>query len=85
MSTVQVERKVKEDLFTIAADLQRKLGRKVSLNEAIRELIKSFKREERDKRLILSLFGSVKEAHKARQTLRELRRNETKHLETIAR
>ena len=85
MSTIQVERKVKEDLFTIAAGLQQKLGRKVSLNEAIDELIKSYRAEKRDKRLLLSLFGSVKDKKKARQTLHELRRSESTRLKAITR
>ena len=85
MSTIQVERKVKEDLFTIAAGLQRKLGRRVSLNEAIGELIKSYRGEHRDRRLFLSLFGSVTDGKKARRALQELRVNETRHLEAVAR
>ena len=85
MSTIQVEKRVKEDLFRIAAGLQQKFGRKVSLNEALSELIKSYRAEKRDKRLILSLFGSVKENKKARRALRELRRSEDTQLKAIAR
>jgi hypothetical protein len=85
MTTIQVESRVKAALFTVAADLQRRLGRKVSLNEAIDELIRSFRGKNRDREVILSLFGSIRHDKKTKQVLRELRENEERRLDTIAR
>jgi hypothetical protein len=42
MSTIQVEGKVKKELFAVAADLQKRFGKKVSLNDAINHLMRSF-------------------------------------------
>lgn len=41
LTTIQVESELKSELFSIAAELQEKLGRRVTLNEAIRFLIES--------------------------------------------
>jgi len=84
-TTIQVEERTKRGLFRIAADLQRTLGRKVTLNEAIVELMKSFRENARNKELVLSLFGSVKGNVETRRDLWELRRNEVNHLERITR
>ena len=83
MATIQVKEWIKQELFTIAADLQRKRSRRDSLNGAIGELIKSYRGETRDKRQLLSLFGSIAESKEARGILHELRKNETRRLESI--
>ena len=85
MSTIQVDRRVKKELFAIAADLQRRLGRKTSLSDAVHFLIKSHRGEERDIQLILSLFGSAGPSRKARLTLANIRKEEADRLERIAR
>ncbi|RLI23134.1 hypothetical protein DRO57_09120 [Candidatus Bathyarchaeota archaeon] len=39
MTTVQVDEDIKKELFTVAAGLRSKLGRRVSLSEAIKFLL----------------------------------------------
>jgi len=76
MSTVQVENDVKRDLFAVAAELQSKMGRRVSLSEAIRVLLKTYRTKERNAERMLSLFGSLGSASEARKILKELRAEE---------
>jgi len=84
LSTIQVEDDVKRELFTVAAEMQSKLGRRVSLSEAIMKLLEAYKSRERDKEKMLSLFGSLGPESKARELLRELRAEEEENLERLA-
>lgn len=72
MSTIQVDEKVKKMLFTFAAELQQKAGRKVSLSEAIGHLLETYQKSRRDKEKILSLFRCLG-GEDARILLKELR------------
>jgi len=85
MSTIQVEDEVKKQLFSIAAELQSKRGRKASLNEAIKHLINLYRFEKRDIPRMLSLFGCLSPEPKARILLKELRAKEEERLETLDR
>jgi len=85
MSTIQVENEVKEQLFSIAAELQSKRGKKTSLNEAIKHLINIYHSERRDTPRILSLFACLSPEPKARTILKELRAKEEKRLEELKR
>jgi len=76
MSTIQVEDDVKKELFIVAAELQSKLGRRVSLSEAIRVLLESYKSNKRDIDKMLALFGCLGPALEARNLLKELRAKE---------
>lgn len=78
MSTVQVEDEVKKELFAVAAELQSKLGRRVSLSEAIRVLLESYKSNKRDVAKIITLFGCLGPTLEARKILKELRAREEK-------
>jgi len=80
-----VENRVKKELFSVAAEIQKTLGRKVSLNEAIEHLIKYYRAGNRDIASMLSLFGSLGPRSEARLVLRELRRAEGKYLERTVR
>lgn len=75
---------MKRELSSVAAELQARLGRKVSLNEAIRILVESYKSKDRDVKEILSLFGLLGPAQEARELLREMRHEEDMRLERIA-
>ena len=83
MSTVQVEEDVKKELFAVAAELQSKLGRRVSLGEAIKVLLETYRARERDLAKILSLFGCLGPVMEARELLRELRVREERGLEQL--
>jgi len=85
MSTIQVEDEVKKQLFSIAAELQSKRGRKASLNEAIKHLINLYRFGKRDIPRMLSLFGCLSSEPKARIILKELRAREEERLETLDR
>lgn len=84
MSTIQVEDDIKKELFVVAAELQSKLGRRVSLSEAIVALLDTYKAKERDLTKLLSLFGCLGPASEARRLLRELRAEEERDLEKTA-
>jgi len=85
MSTVQVEDDIKKELFAIAAELQSKLGRRVSLSEAVRMLLETYKANERDVAKMLSLFGCLVPIPEAKKLLREIRAEEEKELEHLTR
>jgi len=81
MSTIQVEEDVKRELFTVAAELQSKMRRRVSLSEAIKFLLETYRAKKRDAEKLLSLFGCLGPTLEARKILRELRAQEGKNLE----
>lgn len=85
VATVQVEEDVKKELFAVAAELQSKLGRRVSLSEAIRVLLEAHRTNRRDVAKMLSLFGCLGPGLGARELLREVRAEEEKNLERLAR
>ena len=80
MSTIQVEDEVKKQLFSIAAQLQSKRGKKASLNEAIKHLINIYRSEMRDIPRMLSLFACLSPEPKARTFLKELKAKEDERL-----
>jgi len=85
MSTIQVEEEVKRQLFSVAAELQSKLGKKTSLNEAIRHLINVYLSQKRDVSMMLSLFGCLGSEAKAKAPLKKLRTEEEERLERLKR
>jgi len=85
VSTIQVDGRTKRELFALAADLQRTLGRKTSLNDAIHHLIKLYRGEGRNVQLMLSLFGSIEPSREAQQILADLRKEDGQCLERTAR
>ena len=77
LSTVQVDEETKKKLFSYAAKLQEKSGRKVSLSEAINNLLDSQESDRLDKSKVLSLYGILKgEEADARKALGELRQEQ---------
>ena len=85
MTTVQVEEETKKHLFSIAAELQSKRGKKTSLDDTIRYLIGAYHNEKRDIPKMLSLFGCVTQTQKAQALLRELRAKEEQKIENLER
>jgi hypothetical protein len=85
MSTIQVEEEIKRQLFSIAAELQSKRGKKTSLSEAIRHLINVYLSQKRDISMMLSLFGCLGSEPKAQVLLKELRAKEEERLEGLKR
>ncbi len=85
MSSIQVEEEVKKQLFSIAAELQLKRGKKTSISEAIRHLINFYLSQRRDIPRMLSLFGCLGLEPKARTLLKELRKEEDERLEGLER
>lgn len=85
MSTIQIEDEVKKQLFSIAAELQLKRGKKTSLSEAIRHLINVYLSQKRDVSKMLSLFGCLGLEPKARALLKELRTEGEERLEGLKR
>lgn len=80
MSTIQVEREVKRELFYIAAELQSRLGRRISLNDVIKQLINIYRSANRDVSGMLSLFGCLGTGDEAFTLLKELRGKEDERL-----
>lgn len=85
MSTIQVEDEVKKQLFSIAAQLQSRRGKKASLNEAIKYLINIYRYGMRDIPRMLSLFACLSPQPKAHNLLKELRAEEEARLEKLER
>ncbi len=82
MGTIQIDEKAKRMLFTFAAELQQRSGRRVSLSEAIKELLEIYHKSQKDREKLLSLFGCL-EKEEARTILRDLRRGEERRLESL--
>lgn len=85
MSTIQVEDEIKQQLFSIAAKLQSKRGKKTSLNEAIKHLINIYLSQNLDIPRMLSLFGCLSPEPKTRTLLKELKVKEEETLEKLTR
>jgi len=85
MTTVQVEDETKKHLFSIAAELQSKRGKRASLNEAIKHLINVYLSGKRDIPRMLSLFACLSTEPKAHVILKELRAKEEERLEKLTR
>ncbi|MEM2915524.1 MAG: hypothetical protein QXH91_09040 [Candidatus Bathyarchaeia archaeon] len=82
MATIQIDEKVKRMLFAFAAELQQRSGRRISLSEAIKELLEIYHKSQMDREKLLSLFGCLEE--EARTLLRDLRQGEERRIESLA-
>lgn len=70
-TTIRVSKATKEALYRYASELQRRMGRRVDLDEAIRHLLMGEAKPE----LLDSLFGSVPELS-VEELIEERRRDE---------
>jgi hypothetical protein len=82
-TTIQVSKKTQSELLRVAAELQAKLGHRVSYDEAISMLIQQSRtlRQARDD--FEGLFGSLKNDRTVWRELRRLRRSENQRLEGL--
>lgn len=79
--TIQVSNDVKIELVKLAGELQQMLGKKVSIDDAIRYLLKN----RRNKELFMKFYGCLrgKDIKKAYDELRRLRLEEERRLERL--
>ncbi len=82
-TTIQVSEETQNRLLRVAADLQAKLGHRVSYDEAIIMLIDQSGSLQQARDDFESLYGSLKNDKKAWGELRRLKRSETQRLERL--
>lgn len=79
-TTIQVSEETQSKLIQLAAELQAKLGRRVSYDEAIRILIEQSGGIQEAREKFLGFFGSLRGDKTAWKDLRRLRAEESKRL-----
>ena len=77
-TTIQVSEETQAELIQLAADLQSKLGRRVSYDEAITILIEQSRGTQEARDRFHKLFGSLQGDKKAWKELRRLREEDDK-------
>lgn len=83
VTSIQLSEETRRELFRIVAELQAKLGRKISYDEAIRILIAQTKGVEDARRKFGNMFGILAGKKSAWKDLKELRAEEEKRLERL--
>lgn len=83
-TSIQLSEETRRELFKIVTELQAKVGRKVSYDEAIRILILQTKGVEDARRKFEDMFGILAGEKSVWADLRKLRREEEKRLERLA-
>jgi hypothetical protein len=84
-TTVQLDEKTKETLLKYASDLQMKLGRKITFDEAIRFLVQEVRGTSEAREKFDSLFGSLAGRNDLWRELEETRKRERIAVERKAR
>ena len=84
-TTIQVNEKTRDELFKVVANLQSRLGRRVSFDEAIMTLIHEASDVSAARKDFEALFGSLQGDRAAWHELKSLRAKEAARLERIAR
>ena len=84
VTTIQVSEETQNKLLRVAAELQAKLGHRVSYDEAISVLIQGSGVQQQSRDSFRTLFGSLKNEKKVWKELRELKRSENQRLERLA-
>ncbi len=83
-TTIQVSERTKRELVKFVSELQLKLGRRVSFDEAILTLLKGKRRSSRAKRELRSFRGILAgKEREVRKLLEDLRREEETRLEML--
>lgn len=87
MTVVQISEETKQKLVEVAAKLQMSIKRKVSFDEAVKFLIEQYEGKKPNTELFYSFFGCLKghDIKKAYDDLKELRKEEEKRLDRLAR
>ena len=83
-TTIQLSEETQRELFRIVTELQAKLGRKVSYDEAIMMLISQIRGVEDARRKFQDMFGTLAGEKSVWKDLKELRREEEKRLARLA-
>jgi hypothetical protein len=80
-TTIQISEETQTRLFQVVAQLQSRLGRRVSYDEAITILIEESRGTGQAREDFRKLFGSLKDHESAWTELRRLKESEKQHLE----
>ncbi len=83
-TTIQVSEETQSKLLRLAADLQTRMGRRVSYDEAISMLIDQARGSQEAKSEFEKLFGSLKGERLVWTELRRLREEEKRRLERLS-
>lgn len=83
-TTIQVSEKTQSELLRVAAELQAKLGHRVSYDEAISMLIQQSQTLQQARDDFGGLFGSLGGDRTVWRELRQLRKAENQRLERLA-
>ena len=85
-TTIQVSEKTKRELLKFASELQARLGRRVSFDEAIMTLLEERRRVKMARERLRSMKGMLRGKKEAVETLiSELRAREVERLEYLRR
>jgi hypothetical protein len=79
-TTIQLSEETKRELFRLVAELEVKLGRKVTYDEAIMMLISQMRGVEEARRKFRDLFGILAGERKVWSDIRKLRTEQEKRL-----
>ncbi len=82
-TTIQVSEETQSRLLRVAADLQAKLGHRVTYDEAITMLIEQSRTLQHAREDLENLFGSLKNQKSVWRELSRLKRSETQRLESL--
>jgi len=85
MTTIQVDDRTRRELLKFASELQGRLGRKVSFDEAIMALIEQARGVTDSKARFERLFASMEGDKVAWSELSKLRKGERRRLDRLAR
>ena len=85
MATIRVNDKTREELLRYAAEIQGKLGRRISFDEAIMALIQESRGVKEARTDFKQFFGSLEGQRGVWRELEEFRRDERRNLERKAR
>ncbi len=83
-TTIQVSEETQARLIQVAAELQAKLGRRVSYDEAIAILLEQSRGVQEARDRFSKMFSSLRGSKTAWKELRRLREKENKRLESLA-
>ena len=84
-TTIQISNDTQNRLFQLVAQLQTRLGRRVSYDEAIAILIDETQGARQAREEFQRLFGSLKGSETAWKELRELKDSEKRRIERLHR
>lgn len=84
VTTIQLSEEAQRELFRIVTELQAKLGRKVSYDEAIMMLISQMRGVDDARKKFKDMFGTLAGERSVWKDLKKLRAEEEKRLARLA-